>query len=351
MSVDRTESLAAAVRQAYTERRPLRIVGGDTQRDYGRRVDAQAFVVAEHRGVVQYDPTELVVTVRTGTPLMELEALLAEHKQMLGFEPPIFGAGGTIGGAVAAGGAGPRRPFTGSVRDFVLGVKLLDGRGEVLRFGGVVFKNVAGFDAFRLMAGSLGCLGVLLEVSLRLLPRPECERALTLTLDRTAAQRHAIELMRRPAALSGLCIDGERLHVRFSGSQVAVDETVATTGGEPESLEFWSQLRHRRHAFFAGAGPLWRISVPATAAHLALDGRWLWDWAGAQRWLISPEPAEKIRAAAAAAGGHATLFRGAQEGDEVFTPLPRALFELHRRIKAAFDPTGILNPGRMYAGL
>src|SRR5262245_30673008 len=306
--------------------------------------------LAGHRGVVHYDPTELAITVRAGTRLSDIDALLRSHGQMLSFEPPSFGAATTIGGVVAAGLAGPRRPFTGAVRDSVLGVKILDGRARVLRFGGVVFKNVAGFDAFRLMAGALGCLGVLLEISLRVAPLPRVERAVALELDFGRARERMSELVGQPLPLSGLCCDGERMHVRLSGGEAAVVTAAAMLGGEGERLEFWTELRDLRHRWFV-TDRLWRLALPMTAPALQVQGRWFWDWGGAQRWLISGESPDAIRNAAHAAGGHATLWRGAGADEEVFSPLAAPVAALNARLKAAFDPQRILNPGRMYAAL
>jgi glycolate oxidase FAD binding subunit len=348
MDVDLTESLAASVRTARAERRALRIVGGDTKRSYGRAVSGDALEVAGHRGIVHYDPTELVITARAGTPLADIEARLREHGQMFAFEPPSFGAGTTIGGVVAAGVSGPRRPFAGAVRDCVLGVKVLDGRGQILRFGGVVFKNVAGFDAFRLMAGALGCLGVLLEVSIRVTPMPRAERALALAMDFATARERLSEWLRGPLPVTGACCDGEHLHLRFSGGERAVDEAVRFTGGEDESLDFWTALRNLQLPLFR-AERVWRLSVPMTAPALSLSGRSLSDWAGAQRWLVADEPAERIRAAVHTVGGHATVWRGARDDEEVFSPLASGIAVLHRRLKQVFDPDAILNRGRMYA--
>lgn len=351
MDQDLTTELAGVVKAAHDSRRALRIFGGDTKRAYGRVVDGEPLSLAQHRGIVAYDPTELVVTARAGTPISELEETLERNGQMLAFEPVVSGAASTVGGVVAAGIAGPRRPFAGAVRDSLLGVKVIDGRGTVLRFGGEVFKNVAGFDAFRLMAGSLGCLAVLLELSIRVMPRPRCERAVAREADLQTARQSFSELMRRPLPLTGVCFDGRLLHVRLSGGEAAVEQALTELGGAEESLDYWSDLRHLRGEFFVSAERLWRISVPMNAPELSLSGRWLWDWCGTQRWLASSEPAQRIRDAAHAVGGHATLFRGARADEDVFSPLPRTLFELHRRLKAAFDPMSILNPGRMYAGL
>lgn len=349
-SADIAEALAEQVRGASNERRALRIVGGDSKAFYGRATEGEGLNVAAHRGLGVYEPAELVITARAGTPVAAIEALLAENDQMLGFEPPLFSPASTIGGVVAAGLSGPRRPFAGAVRDFVLGVTVLDGRGQRLRLGGTVFKNVAGFDGFRLMAGALGGLGILLEVSLRVTPRPRAETALVFERDWRAARAWITALMRRPLPLSGAWCDGERLHLRLSGPEAAVKAASRELGGEEAPPALWSDIRHMKHPLLT-TPRLWRLSVPLAAEVAGLDGRWLWDWGGAQRWLVSDEPAARIRAAAAAAGGHATLFRGRQPGEEVFTPLPGPLFALHRRLKTAFDPAGVLNPGRMYEGL
>lgn len=349
-SSDIGDALAAAVRAASARGIGLRIVGGDTKAFYGRRVEGEVLGVPGHRGIVAYEPSELVITARAGTRIGEVEALLAAHGQKLAFEPPVFGAASTLGGVVAAGLSGPAGPFAGAVRDCVLGVTVLDGRGQALRFGGTVFKNVAGFDGFRLMAGALGCLGVLLDVSLRVVPTPRAEASLAFEAGWTAAAGRITALMRRPLPLSGAFHDGERLFLRLSGPEAAVAATARELGGEAAPPGFWDGVRHMTFGLLA-APRLWRLSVPRGAVIAGLDGRWLMDWGGAQRWLVTDETADAMRAATTAAGGHATLFRGAAPGEAVFTPLPRPLFDLHRRLKAAFDPAGVFNPGRMYEGL
>jgi glycolate oxidase FAD binding subunit len=347
---DQVELLSHTVRVASAERRPLRITGGDTKRFYGRQTEGERLDISAHAGVVDYEPSELVITARAGTPIGEIEALLASAGQMLAFEPPILGKTSTLGGVVAAGLAGPRRPFGGAVRDSVLGVTVLNGQGETLRLGGTVFKNVAGFDGFRLMAGALGCLGVLLEVSIRVAPMAAAESSHSFDLDWPAAQRMIIDLMRRPLPLSGAAHDGEQLHLRLSGAAAAVAATGDEIGGERTPDHFWSDLRHRRLPLLAQPR-LWRLSVPAAARMPDLPGRWLRDWGGAEVWLSSDEAPEPLRKIAADVGGHATLYRGARGNEAVFTPLPDGLLALHRRLKAAFDPAGVFNPGRMYEGL
>jgi len=346
--LDLTEALADAVRAAAAANRPLRIEGGNTRGFYGRPVAAEPLSLAGHRGVVDYDPSELVVTARAGTELAEVEALLAAEGQKLCFEPPHFGPGGTLGGAVATGLSGPRRPFAGSLRDYVLGAKILDGRGQILRFGGTVFKNVAGFDAFRLQAGALGCLGPILEVSIRVAPKPRVEIALGFEMAGEAARGWVLELMRRPLPLSGAFHDGEQLHLRLSGGEAAVAAARRELGGQSEELAAWTAIRNLQDPALLGSAVLWRIVVPQAADLPGLAGA-PWDWGGGVRWLQAQAIDPEIWQLAAAAGGHATLFRGAQ--DQVFQPLAKPLFNLHRRIKAALDPQGLFNPGRMYEGL
>jgi glycolate oxidase FAD binding subunit len=312
--------------------------------------EGDALDMAGHRGIIAYEPSELVVTARAGTPLAEIESLLTDHGQRLAFEPLMLGEASTLGGVVASGLAGSRRAFAGAVRDCILGVTVLDGRGRRLRFGGTVFKNVAGFDAFRLMAGAMGRLGVLLDVSLRLTPAPRASLSLAFEIDWPRAQQRLTTLLRRPLPLSGAAHDGERLHLRLEGGETAVAEAAAELGGEPSPASLWEDLRRMRLPVLA-APRLWRLSVPHASALDGLGGRWLMNWAGAERWLACDLPAEAIRAATRAAGGHATLFRGASQSEAVYEPLEPGLFALHQRLAAALDPAGVLNPGRMYEGL
>ena len=325
-------------------------MGGDTKAFLGRPVVGDRLDLSGHRGVIDYDPTELVITARAGTPLAVIETLLEANGQRLAFEPPALSAASTIGGVVAAGLSGPRRPFSGAVRDSVLGVVVLDGRGQTLRLGGTVFKNVAGFDGFRLMAGAFGALGAILSVSLRVAPRPGAEAWRVFERDWPAAQIWVGALMRQASPLSGAWSDGVRLHLRLSGPQTAVAAQTRDLGGEDEAADIWAAIRNLRHPMLASPR-LWRLSTPRGAKIVGLDGQWLWDWGGAQRWLATEADAQTVRAAAAAVGGHATLFRGARPDEAVFAPLAPPLLALHQRLKAAFDPAKILNPGRLYPDL
>lgn len=350
------EQLAGRVRQAAEKGERLRIRGGGTKDFYGQALEGEVLDTTALSGVVGYEPTELVVTARAGTPLAALEAVLAEQGQMLAFEPPRFGPLATLGGCVACGLSGPRRASAGAVRDFVLGVKVLDGRGEVLSFGGQVMKNVAGYDVSRLMCGALGTLGVILEVSLKVLPLPVAEETLRFAMDQAESLRWLNEWGGKPLPLSGSAWQDGALSLRLSGAAAAVQAARGWLGGEVLApglaQDFWAGLREHTAAFFSGPQPLWRLSVPSVAPPLALPGRQLMEWGGALRWLRSDAPAELIRAAAREAGGHATLFRGGDRNAvAVFTPLDPVQWKIHRNLKQAFDPRGILNPGRLYPDL
>ena len=261
---DRTEAIRDRVRAAFESGTPLTIEGGGSKRFYGRAPAGETLKVAEHRGIVNHEPSELVLTVRSGTPVGETQAALAEHGQWLPFDPPRHKEASTIGGVVACALSGPARPWTGAVRDFVLGTRIVNGRGDVLSFGGEVMKNVAGYDVSRLMAGALGTLGVLLEVSFKLLPRPADERTRVLELGAGEAIRRLTEWARSPLPILGACHDGERLHLRLAGAEAAVAEAAERIGGEPGDGALWEDLRDHRLPFFAEDGPpLWRLSVPA----------------------------------------------------------------------------------------
>lgn len=354
MDADLTSQLQSQVAAAAEARQPLQIRGGGTKDFYGRDPGtAEVLDTSGHQGVLAYEPSELVITARGGTPLAEVEQLLADAGQMLPFEPPYYGATPTIGGALAAGLSGPGRPWRGAVRDVLLGVRLIDGRGRDLRFGGQVMKNVAGYDVSRLMAGAMGTLGVLLEVSIRLIPRPRTERTLAMDLAPAASRELLRELRARPVPLSGACYTREGLYLRLAGHASVLDAFHRDRGGEwvDDGERFWRELRDHALPFFGADQPLWRLSLPPDTAPLALADHWLADWGGAQHWVRSSASADAIRDAAAGVGGHATLFRTTDKsGDtEVFQPLGGPLGGLHRRLKSVFDPDGILNPGRMYA--
>ena len=347
--------LEERVRAAASDRRPLRIRGGGTKDFYGDALAGDPLDVREVNGIVAYVPGELVLTARGGTPLREIEDALAAHGQMLAFEPPHHGEAATLGGIVASGFSGPRRPHAGAARDFVLGTRVIDGTGTSLAFGGQVIKNVAGFDVSRLMTGALGTLGVITEISLKCLPRPKVEATRVVQCD----DAQALTLMNawggKALPISATCLHRNTLYVRLSGAPAAVADAVQVIGGdEIDGADFWRALRDQTLDFFRpaldGNAALWRLSVRSTAPTTPWPVDTLIEWGGALRWLVTPTPldAQALRAWASAHGGHATLFRAHDKSVGSFQPLPAPMRALHERLKQVFDPHGILNPGRMY---
>jgi glycolate oxidase FAD binding subunit len=331
----------------------LNIIGGNSKAFMGRVSSGEPLNVAGHSGIVSYQPVELVLTARAGTPLTELVAALDEHNQMLSFEPPRFGGAATLGGTLACNQSGPGRPWWSSVRDQVLGVRLLNGRGEHLRFGGQVMKNVAGYDVSRLQAGAMGSLGLITEVSLKVLPKPVVTR--TLVFD--VGLEDAVALMNRRAAepkpLSAACWLDNRLYLRLSGARAAVDATLSQWQGQGRQLDdddaFWAALRDQKLAYFEGEAPLWRFSIRSTAVNPDLPGNWLIDWGGAQRWYRGDASMAQMQQLAETAGGQVSLFRGGDRQADVMHPQARALQLLQQRLKQSFDPDGVFNPGRLYS--
>jgi glycolate oxidase FAD binding subunit len=337
------------IRKAAAEQTLLRIRGSGSKDFYGLALIGDALDTRALTGIVDYEPTELVITARAGTPLREIEKALADGGQMLAFEPPHFGPDATLGGCIACGFSGPRRAAMGSARDFVLGVRIVNGVGEDLRFGGQVMKNVAGYDLSRLLTGSFGTLGLITEVSLKVLPVPEEDRTLRFVLDEAAAIESMNEWAAKPLSLSATChVDGA-LYVRLSGAAAAVAASQRKLGGEvaQDGAAFWQSIREQTHPLFVDAPALWRFSIRSTAAPLDL-GRQVTEWNGALRWIaadLDPSMAFEI---AHKAGGHATLFRNGNKrhGIQQFSP---GLLAVHKRLKRAFDPHGILGPGRIHA--
>lgn len=349
---DQSEILLGRVQDAIDRRTPLTIRGGGSKAFLGRVPggDATVLDVSGHHGIVSYDPTELIMTARAGTPLSQLHATLDKGGQMLAFEPPSFGDGATVGGMVAAGLSGPRRPWVGSVRDFVLGVRMVSGLGTLLRFGGEVMKNVAGYDVSRLLVGSYGCLGVITEVSFKVLPKPRCSVSVrqNISLDRALEQLR--EWGQQPLPITAASHDGESLYLRFEGNEGSVKAARELIGGEETDALWWQDLREHRLPFFDARNdsrPLWRLSVPSWAPPVDLPGNQLVDWGGAQRWLRSDAPEEVIRTAVEAVGGHASSFTSGHT-DSPFHPLAPAVLRLHCSLKSKLDPHGLFNPGRMY---
>jgi len=342
---------------------PLRIRGGGSKDFYGQTLQGEVLDVTPLAGITSYEPTELVVTARAGTPLAELEAVLAERGQCLPFEPPHFGPGATVGGMVAAGLSGPARASVGAVRDYVLGVTLLNGKGELLTFGGQVMKNVAGYDVSRLMAGAMGTLGLLTEISLKVLPVAPAEATLKFGMSQSEALAKLNSWGGQPLPLNASCwVDdagAPTLYLRLRGAVAAVEAACKTLGGERQdqaaTAPDWTLCRDQQLPWFLERGErdLWRLSVPQTAPVLDLPEPPLVEWHGAQRWVrAAAGEAQRLRHAAAAVGGSATLFiAGGAHGERAegrFDPLKPPLDRIHRQLKKEFDPAGIFNRGRLY---
>ncbi len=354
--------LVDQIHAARARRAPLRIQGGGTKDFYGEQPRGELLSLRDLAGISSYEPTELVVTARAGTPLAELEDALAGKGQCLPFEPPRFATGGTVGGMVAAGLSGPSRVAVGALRDYVLGLTLLNGRGELLTFGGQVMKNVAGYDVSRLIAGSWGVLGVIGEVSLKVLAAPADTATLEFECDEQRCLDELARLRARPVPLNASAWCEGRMRIRLAGSRAAVRHARVQLGGTELNQEaagrFWQDIRDHRHEFFALPAEevargvcLWRLSVPPTAPRFSFPGRQFLEWSGAQRWWRTTAAPDTVRAAAAGAGGHASLVRAAAKAAGAFAPVGGVLMQIHRSLKNAFDPDGILNPGRLYADL
>lgn len=346
------DQFADTIRRAGDQQRTLRIRGGGGKDFFGVALEGEVLHTGGYCGVVDYDPSELVITARAGTPVTEVERVLAERGQMLAFEPPRLGASGTVGGAVASGFSGPRRVAAGSARDFVLGVRVMDARGRHLSFGGKVMKNVAGYDLSRFLAGSFGTLALLTEVSLKVLPRPVAEATLRFEHDETSAIEAINRWAGQPLPLSASCHVQGVLWVRLSGARAAVDAALARLGGErvdeAAATGFWASLRDQTHPFFAGASTLWRLSLRSTARPLTL-GPQLLEWHGALRWIAAPLDAQTAHAAAHEAGGHATLYRAeAAQRAAGIQRLSPGVLALHQRLKLALDPQGVFGRRRLH---
>lgn len=348
---DVSTTLLEQVQHAIASKSPMNICGGSSKTFMGRTPTGEALHIGEHSGIVSYHPVELVLTARAGTPLVELEQALAANHQCLSFEPPLYGGAATIGGTLSTHLSGPGRPWSGSVRDMVLGTRLINGKGEHLRFGGQVMKNVAGYDVSRTLAGAMGTLGVITEVTLKVMPKPDCTATLAFEMGADEAITKMNQLAAQPRPLSGaFWLDG-RMFLRLSGAQGAVSATMKQWGGETldDTDDLWRNLREQQLAFFNSESPLWRFSCKPTAAHQLNDAQWLVDWGGAQRWLKAELDRETADAIATQCSGQASLFQGGDRSGEVFATQNAALQTVHKNLKNAFDPHGLFNPGRLYS--
>ncbi len=357
---DISTQLVEQVKNAKADGKALNITGRGSKSFYGRKPRGETLSLSDHQGIVNYQPAELVLTARAGTALADIEAVLEEKGQMLSFEPPGFGGDASIGGTLVCNQSGPSRPWSGSMRDMVLGLRLINGRGEHLRFGGQVMKNVAGYDVSRFMAGTMGCLGIITEISLKVLPKPAATLTLVSEIDTV---RDAIAVMNklsaRPLPLTGACWLQSKLYLRFQGARNAVKQAANQFSRDypdtriMESGEaFWLQLREQQLDFFAGESPLWRFSVGSSLEPMLPQADWLIDWGGAQRWLRGPDyNLVQLNALVPRGRGEVSVFRHGDRDGEVFPGLPEPLKTIHQRLKETFDPDRLFNPGRLYSWL
>lgn len=364
MSNDISPQLQQQIQAAYEQTSALQIIGGDSKKFYGHTISSQELNVSGHNGVLNYEPTELVITARAGTLLSDIEKLLDDNGQMLPFEPPAYSTAATIGGTIACNLSGPRRAYAGAARDFLLGCKIINGKGEILSFGGEVMKNVAGYDVSRLMAGAMGTLGVLLEVSLKVLPKTESESTQIFSCSYKDASEKVHRLSRTALPVSATCYHDSILRIRLSGTNSAIAAAIKSIGGDTmeSASDYWHSIKEHQHDFFDTEKPLWRLSLASDIENISLDGgvnnndsSYLYEWGGALRWLKTDLTGDKIQSALQKLDGHATLFRHSKTNTEqspvIFQPLSPGLLQIHKKLKLAFDPKNILNPGKQYPDL
>ena len=356
---DISSALQNTVKEAISNQSPLYIHGGNSKLFYGNTIDATPLDVSKHTGIISYDPTELCITVRAGTLLSDVEKALEAENQILPFEPPQYSPATTIGGAIAAGISGPRRAYTGSVRDAILGVKIINGEAEIVSFGGQVMKNVAGYDLSRMMVRSQGTLGVILEVSIRLLPKAKSDITVSFSGTQDFALKYFQSSRTEQLPITASAWFNDQAYLRLSGSEQSLadklKELINQLGAAPvdDPLQFWSDIRDHKHHFFGRTDkPLWRLSLPPASEEIAQigDNQFI-EWGGAQRWVSTNTPANIIHSRANSRKGYATLFQGDIPEVPKFPKLDKNLLKLHKQLKHNMDPHGIFNPGRMYSDL
>ena len=354
--MDISKQLQKQIIDAARHSQSLQIIGNNSKAFYGRDTtheQATSLHITDHNGILDYQPTELTITARAGTPIDDIISLLAEHQQMLPFEPPCFDNRATLGGCIATALAGPRRPWTGAVRDYVIGAHILTGDGKDIRLGGKVMKNVAGYDLFRPMAGALGTLGVMLDITLKLLPLPEHEVSFSMSTDNKKMQGLLSKWRSRSVPLSAASFYQQQLFIRLSGSASSIDDAINHLPSEMKETvtDYWINLNEQQLGFFDDSSPLYRLVVPANAPYDTFAGECLADWAGALRWIKTSLSFTELQKHATELGGTASVYRNGRKGEDVFSPLSDSMLELHKRIKKVMDPVGILNPGRLYRNL
>ena len=348
---DYIQTLCASIQQANTSQQALQIQGGGSKRFYGNQISATALDVSANTGIVEYEPSELYITARNGTLLTDIEATLEDNHQILPFEPPHFSSQATLGGTIACGLSGPRRPHASSLRDCVLGTHIVNGKGEHLEFGGKVMKNVAGYDASRLMCGAFGTLGVLTQISIRVSPKPHTEITLAIETNQSEALNKMNAWTQTQLPISATYFNDGVLYIRVAGLEKTTKKMQQEIGGEtlPDSEAFWMAIKDHQTNFFQTKIPLWRVIVPNNTPTLSINGDSCLEWNGGLRWIKSNDAAQHIEKQCQAARGHATLFKAESKPIDCLANINPNLKKLHLNLKSAFDPNQILNPGRMYS--
>ncbi|MEH6518164.1 MAG: glycolate oxidase subunit GlcE [Halioglobus sp.] len=347
---DLTQELQTAVASAARDGQAIYLQGGNTKRNLlGRECNATALSLSNHRGIIDYQPAELFITARAGTPLTDIEQTLAENNQTLACESPYFGGAATLGGTLACNLSGPGRPWYGAIRDLVLGLKLINGKGELLNFGGTVMKNVAGYDVSRLQAGALGSLGLISQATLKVSPRPEAHATLSYDMPASTAIRFMNERAGTPKPLSAAAWFEGRVYLRLSGAEAAVRHTAQLWGGECEDeAPVWDQIRELSLPCIETQKGLWRLSCSPTAS-LTSAQPLLMNWCGAQRWYGTDSNVDPQTKPLAQGIGHWVNFKGGDRMAETNPLLDPVQTRLHRKVKQAMDPAGVFNPGRLYS--
>lgn len=352
---DISTELQKQVVDAISNKEPLFIHAGKSKLFYGNDVNGKSLDISPHTGIISYEPTELCITVRAGTRLSEIQKLLAEKQQILPFEPPLYTKDATIGGAIATGISGPRRAYTGSIRDAILGVQMINGNAEIVNFGGQVMKNVAGYDLSRLMVRSQGILGVILSVSLRLLPKPSHDLTIRFDVNQQEGLDFFQNLRSQQIPVSATVWFDQQAYIRLSGSTETLENSQQLIKGDvlTDAKDFWREIRDQHYHFFGRTDkPLWRLSLPPGSNQISrIDDNILIEWSGAQRWVNSNMPANIIQSIAKSRNGFATLFRGNLPETPHFPTLDEPLMLLHKQLKNKMDPHGVFNPSRMYENL
>ena len=348
-----TQTLCEVVRQASEASRPLQIQGNGSKSFYGPPGTGDKLSTSELSAIVAYEPSELFITARAGTLLSEVEATLDDANQILPFEPPHYGKQATIGGTVACGLSGPRRPYSFAMRDCILGTQLINGKGEHLTFGGQVVKNVAGYDVSRFMCGAMGTLGVITEVSLKTIPKPESEITLVYEHMFEQASDFMQRLLQTNLPVTASYYENNCLYLRFAGNENVIEKIKERLGGEQldKSKQLWHSVKEQQRDFFESDKNLWRCMVPVNCGALSISGESVCEWNGGLRWYTSDDDIRSVMKITKSAGGYATLFRANSPLTHRFAEPAAALKKLHLKLKQAFDPDNILNPGRMYPWL